>query len=94
MSPINHSVTHEKLTDSVVVLRRVVHDLFYQCALPDAREKRRAGRPAGHLIYFFFAFAAAFFAFGAALPAAATFKAAPAENLGTFLAAILISLPV
>jgi hypothetical protein len=31
---------------------------------------------------------------GAALPFAAAFNAAPAENLGTFFAAILISLPV
>jgi hypothetical protein len=58
------------------------------------------------LIYFFFGFAAflavaflaaTFFALafaGAALPFAAAFNAAPAENLGTFFAAILISLPV
>jgi hypothetical protein len=53
--------------------------------------------PPGVLIYFFLGFTAAFFAFGfagTALPAAAAFKAAPAENLGTFLAAILIYLPV
>src|SRR5690606_10865590 len=55
--------------------------------------------PPGKGIYFFFAFAAflagAFFAFaGAAFPLAAAFNAAPAENLGTFFAAILISLPV
>ncbi len=31
---------------------------------------------------------------GAAFPVAAAFRAAPAENLGTFFAAILISLPV
>ena len=58
--------------------------------------------PPGVLIYFFFGFTAAFLAgafltfgfAGAALPDAAAFKAAPAENLGTFFAAILISLPV
>src|SRR5208283_3350974 len=49
------------------------------------------------MIYFFFGFPAAFLAFvfaGTALPEAAAFKPAPAENLGTFFAAILISLPV
>jgi hypothetical protein len=57
-------------------------------------------------VYFFFDFTATFFVFGfaaaffvlgfaaIALPLAATFKAAPAENLGTFFAAILISWPV
>ena len=47
-------------------------------------------------IYFFFGFAGAFFTafFAVAFPLTTAFNAAPAENFGTFFAAILISLPV
>jgi hypothetical protein len=81
--------------------RGIVRKCCSTCIASDREKEGGPDGPPGVLIYFFFGFAAflagAFFALGfpgAALPAAAAFNSAPAENLGTFLAAILISLPV
>ena len=60
--------------------------------------KKKKADPKARLvfIYFFLGLAGAFFAgfFAIAFPLTTAFKADPAENLGTFFAAILISLPV